>query len=134
MSDTRRLKIFTNWDNMRTCQSISTESRREESMIFIKDLLWIYNMNLPIILTMALNCRNYLNFPGHTTEVQISKEKRNIFSFHTQMSLKWGVPPSQNLKRTKFTSYLLCTCYVHDVTCSTYSVINPLYTVWLNRY
>lgn len=36
---------------------------------------------------MALNGRNYLNFPGHTTEVQINKEKRNIFEFsHSDVS------------------------------------------------
>lgn len=33
-------------------------------------------MNFSIILTIAVNGRNYLNFPDHKTEIQIREKKK----------------------------------------------------------
>lgn len=70
-------------------------------------------MNLLIILTMPLNGRNYLNFPGHTAEVQISKEERNIIEFsHTDVSkMRCILFSAHNKERIYilFAMFLLCT-------------------------
>lgn len=71
---------------------------------------------------MALNCRNYLNFPGHTIEVQISKEKRNIFEFsHADVSkMRCTLFSELNNNQIHFllTMYLLCAlCNMFYILC-----------------
>lgn len=134
MSDTRRLKIFTSWDNMRRRQSIWTGSRRGDSMRLKKDLLWISNMNFLIILTTPLNGRNYLHFPDHITEVQISEEKRNILEFsHSDVSKLRHTLFSEHNNETIHT--VLTRDFLH-AQCNMYYILRSKswHVIRLNRY
>ena len=73
---------------------------------------------------MTLNGRDYLNFPGHIIEVQISNEKRSIFGFSYSDISKMRYILFSELNNDRI-QIVLCTCYVHYVTC-TYYVKNPL--------
>lgn len=87
-------------------------------------------MKIHIILTTAVNDRNYISFPDHTNEDQISE---NVLEFsHLDVSkLKYRLFSEHD---NAFISYLLGTYYIHYVICTVYYVLNPLQTIRFNRF